>query len=218
VLFLFLLVTAYQLRIRQLRQQFAIGLQARLNERTRIARDLHDTLLQTLHGLMFRFQAARNLFARRPEDALEALDSAIQRTEQAIAESRDAIKDLRVEGATTLDLAELLTATGRELESVGYDNSTRPTFQVIVGGERRDLFPGIRDEVYRIGRELLRNAFQHAHAQHIEAEIRYDNHALILLIRDDGSGLDPTVVKEGGRPGHWGLPGSASAPSRYRDV
>ena len=206
-LFLFLLVTAYQLRIRQLRQQFAIGLQARLNERTRIARDLHDTLLQTLHGLMFRFQAARNLFARRPEDALEALDSAIQRTEQAIAESRDAIKDLRVEGATTADLGELLNATGQELEKAGYDNSNRPTFQMIVGGERQDLFPGIREEVYRIGRELLRNAFQHAHAQHIEAEIRYDNHALILLVRDDGKGLEPTVVKEGGRPGHWGLPG-----------
>jgi Signal transduction histidine kinase len=197
----------YSYRISQITRQFNIGLEARLNERTRIARDLHDTLLQTLHGLMFRFQAARNLFARRPQEAIEALDSAIKRTEEAIAESRDAIKDLRIEYATSTDLGELLTATGRELEKSVYDNSNRPTFQMIVGGERQNLSPGIRDEVYRIGRELLRNAFLHAHAHHIEAEIRYSDHALILLVRDDGNGIEPTVIKEGGRSGHWGLPG-----------
>jgi signal transduction histidine kinase len=205
-LFLLLLAGAYQLRVRHLRRQFAIGLQARLNERTRIARDLHDTLLQTLHGLMFRFQAARNMFARRPEEALEALDGAINRTEQAIAESRDAIKGLRVEHARSAELKELLTAAGQELASFD-GNSNRPTFQLIVAGERQDLSASIQDEVYRIGRELLRNAFQHAQAHHIEAEIRYDGQALILLVRDDGKGIDPTVVKEGGRPGHWGLPG-----------
>jgi signal transduction histidine kinase/ligand-binding sensor domain-containing protein len=197
----------YQLRVQQLQRQFAIALEARLNERTRIARDLHDTLLQTLHGLMFRFQAARNLFARRPEEALDALDSAIDRTEQAIAESREAIEDLRIEHSTSTDLGELLTATGQELAtSIGH-NANCPTFQLIVGGDRQYLSPGVQDEVYRIGRELLRNAFQHAHARHIEAEIRYDDHAVTLLVRDDGKGIEPTVIKEGGRAGHWGLPG-----------
>jgi len=205
--FLLLLAAFYQLRVRQLQRQFAIGLKARLNERTRIARDLHDTLLQTLHGLMFRYQAARNLFARRPDEALEALDGAIKRTEQAIAESRDAIKDLRIEHSTSTDLAELLTATGLELGTSTAGNANRPAFKLIVAGERQVLSPGIQDEVYRIGRELLRNAFQHAEAAHIEAEIRYDNHALVLLIRDDGKGIDPKVIKEGGRSGHWGLPG-----------
>jgi len=205
--FLLLLGAAYQLHVRQLRRQFAIRLEARLTERTRIARDLHDTLLQTLHGLMFRFQAARNMFARRPEEALEALDGAIRRTEEAIAESRDAIQDLRVERAAPTDLRELLTATGQELETSVDGKENRPTFRLIVEGERRDLSVGIEDEVYRIGRELLRNAFQHADAKHIEAEIRYGDRALTLLVRDDGNGIDPKVLKEGGRPGHWGLPG-----------
>jgi len=135
------------------------------------------------------------------------MDSAIKRTEQAIAESRDAIKDLRIEHSDSSDLGELLTTAGQELEKLIGGNSSAPTFQLIVAGERQDLSPAIRDEIYRIGRELLRNAFQHAHAHHIEAEIRYADHGLILLIRDDGKGIDPTVVNAGGRPGHWGLPG-----------
>jgi ligand-binding sensor domain-containing protein len=206
----------YQLRVQQLQRQFNVALDARVNERMRIARELHDTLLQTLHGLMFRFQAARNLFARRPGEALEAMDSAIKRTEQAIAESRDAIKDLRIEHSSSSDLGELLTTAGQELEtSIGGD-SNGPTFQLIVAGERQDLSPGIRDEVFRIGRELLRNAFQHAHALHIEAEIRYADHALTLLVRDDGRGIDPAVVKAGGRPGHWGLPGIRERAKQIR--
>jgi len=182
-------------------------LEERVNERTRIARELHDTLLQNLHGLLFRFQAARNMLPRRTEEAMGALDGAILRTEQAIAESRDTIKDLRAERVTPTDLAELLTQTGRELESVADANGNPPIFRVIVEGERQTLSPALQDEVYRIARELLRNAFQHAHAHRIEAEIRYDNHLLRVLIRDDGKGMDPKVLKEGGQPGHWGLPG-----------
>ena len=95
--FLALLWALYQSRVHQLARQFNVGLEARVNERTRIARELHDTLLQNLHGLLFRFQAARNMLPRRTEEAMEALDGAIMRTEQAIAESRDTIKDLRSE-------------------------------------------------------------------------------------------------------------------------
>jgi signal transduction histidine kinase/ligand-binding sensor domain-containing protein len=205
--FLALLWGLYQLRLRQLERQFNVGLEARVNERTRIARELHDTLLQNLHGLLFRFQAARNMLPRRTEEAMEALDGAIMRTEQAIAESRDTIKDLRSERVTSTDLAELLTQTGRELETAADANGNPPIFRVIVEGERRTLSPALQDEVYRIARELLRNAFQHAGAHHIEAEIRYDNHLLRVLVRDDGKGMDPNVLKQGGQPGHWGLPG-----------
>jgi len=205
--FLALLWALYQLRLHQVARQFNMRLEERVNERTRIARELHDTLLQNLHGLLFRFQAARNMLPRRTEEAMEALDGAILRTEQAIAESRDTIKDLRAERVTPTDLAELLTQTGRELETVADANGNPPIFRVIVEGERQALSPALQDEVYRIARELLRNAFQHAHAHHIEAEIRYDNHLLRVLIRDDGKGMDPKVLKEGGQPGHWGLPG-----------
>jgi signal transduction histidine kinase len=114
---------------------------------------------------------------------------------------------LRYERVTSTDLAELLTQIGREPESGADANGNPPIFRVIVEGERQTLSPVLQDEVYRIARELLRNAFQHARARHIEAEIRYDHHFLRVLIRDNGKGMEANVLKEGGQPGHWGLPG-----------
>jgi signal transduction histidine kinase len=184
-----------------------MALEARVGERTRIARELHDTLLQSLHGLMFRFQAARNMLPRRPEQAMQALDGAIARTEQAIAESRDAIRDLRSEPVAQSDLAELLTAISQELAVFEDANRDGPVFRVVVEGEPRRLSPILQAEVYGIARELLRNAFQHAGARQIEAEIRYEDHLFRLRVRDDGKGMDPKVLEVGGRAGHWGLPG-----------
>ena len=181
--------------------------EARVGERTRIARELHDTLLQSFHGLMFRFQAARNMLPGRPEQAMQALDGAISRTEQAIAEGRGAIGDLRSEQFAESDLAELLTAMGQELAASEDANRDGPAFRVIVEGKRRRLSPILHEEVYGIARELLRNTFQHASAHQIEAEIRYEDHLLRLRIRDDGKGMDPKVLEAGGRAGHWGLPG-----------
>lgn len=205
--FVLLLWALYQLRLQQLQRQFNMTLEARVGERTRIARELHDTLLQSLHGLMFRFQAARNMLPRRPEQAMHALDGAIARTEQAIAESRGAIRDLRSEPVAQSDLAELLTAMGQELATLEGANRDGPVLRVIVEGEQRRLSPILQTEVYWIARELLRNAFQHASAHRIEAEIRYEDHLFRLRVRDDGKGIDPNVLKAGGRAGHWGLPG-----------
>jgi signal transduction histidine kinase/ligand-binding sensor domain-containing protein len=202
-----LLWALYQLRLQQLRRQFNIGLEARVNERTRIARDLHDTLLQSLHGLMFEFQAVRNMFHRRPEEALEALDGAIMGTERAITESQVAIEGLRDATVAENDFAQLLRATGEELLESRSADDEAPTFGLIVEGERRALVPTILDQVYRIAREVLRNAFRHAHARRIEAEILYDEHQFRLRVRDDGKGMDPQVLEKGGRAGHWGLPG-----------
>jgi signal transduction histidine kinase len=197
----------YKLRLQQLDRQFSAQLEGRVAERTRIARDLHDTLLQSFHGLMFRFQAARNMLPRSPENAMRTLDEAISSTRAAITESRDAIHDLRSKPLTDGDLAHLLESEAEELATVLGPNQNSPTFRVIVEGERQRLSPALHDEVCKIAREVTRNAFRHARANRVEVEIRYDKNQLRLRVRDDGTGLDPNVLGMSRRPGHWGLAG-----------
>jgi len=204
---IFLLWSLYQFRLRQLQHQFNIGVEAEVHERTRIARDLHDTLLQTLHGLMFQFQAVRNLLPRRPDEAMQSLDNAITDTERALAESRDTIQGLRSEALARGALAEVLMAASRELASSGSAPQGPPVLELIEEGERRTLSPTARSEVSRIALEILRNVYRHAHASRIEVEIRYDALVFRLRIRDNGTGIDPKVLKEGGIGGHWGLRG-----------
>src|SRR5271167_2069690 len=195
VFFLALLWAAYRWRVRQLHHQFEMTLDARVSERTRIARELHDTLLQSFHGLLFRFQAARNMLPNRPEEATQALDTALIRAEQALDESRHSIQGLRPSLSAENDLDQMLITTGQELASSNPTEDGSPRFEVI------------KDEIGRIARELLRNAFRHADAHEIEVEIRYENDVFRLLVRDDGKGMDPKILKDGGRAGHWGLPG-----------
>jgi signal transduction histidine kinase len=202
-----LLSTIYWFRLQQLEGQYSARLEERVGERTRIARELHDTLLQSFHGLLFRIQAARNMLPKRPEEALEALDRVITRGEQAITEGRDTIQDLRAESAARDDLENLLTVTCQDLASAQGADFDSPKVSVTVEGARRALAPILQDEIYRIARELLRNAFVHAGARQIETEIRYDDRMFRLRIRDDGKGIDPEVLAQGRRPGHWGLSG-----------
>jgi signal transduction histidine kinase/ligand-binding sensor domain-containing protein len=212
--FLLLLWALYQLRLQQLRHQFTIGLEARVNERTRIARELHDTLLQSFQGAVFQFQAARKLLLRNADNAMQVIDEAIQAAEEGITEGRTAIHDLRPEPAAQRDLPELLKATGRELADTHQSNGNTPTFGVIVEGRQRDLSLMFQDEVYRISREVIRNAFAHAVASHIEVEIRYDQDQLRVRIRDDGKGMDPKTLADGGQPGHWGISGMRERAQR----
>jgi signal transduction histidine kinase len=205
--FLAILWGIYQLRLQQLRRQFNIRIEERVGERTRIARELHDTLLQSFQGLLCEFQAARNLFPKRPADAMRTLDDAIGSAEAAIVEGRDAIQDLRVAPGVHNDLAHLLTAAGKELSNAQNSNANVAAFRLTVEGPPQVLSPILQDEIYRIGREILRNAFRHARATRIEVEIRYDGRMLRLRIRDDGIGIDPQVLSKGARAGHWGLPG-----------
>ena len=204
----------HRFRLQQLARQFNVGLEAKVGERTRIARELHDTLLQSLHGLMFQFQAARNMLPDRTQDASGALDAAINRTEQAIAESRNAIQGLRHEPTDQPDLAECLTAMAQDLTVKVANGIGAPAFRVIVEGERRALSSLLQEEVSQIARELLRNAFKHALAREIEAEIHYDDRLFRLRIRDDGKGMDRTVMEKGGRAGHWGLTGARERAQR----
>ncbi len=197
----------HRFRVRQLQRAFNMRIEGRVEERTRIARDLHDTLLQSVQGLMFSFQAARNLLPGRVEQAMSTLDNAIREGDAAIAEARDAIQGLRADPALESNLEHLISAAGRDLARSSGGEGGTPIFQVSVEGPRQHLSPMFQDEVYRIAREVLRNAFHHAQASRIEASIQYDPDLFRLRIRDDGRGIDPKLLQQGSRSGHFGLPG-----------
>ena len=213
VAFLAMLWVLYQRRLHIIRRQYAAGLEARVGERLRIARELHDTLLQTFQGVAFQLQAARKLLIRKADNAEQVLDEAIVATEEALQEGRSAIRDLRPEPAVLRDLPELLNAVGHELATAQELNGSGPSYRVVVEGKQQDLSPMLQDEVYRIAREVIRNAFTHASAGHIEVEIRYDQDQLRLRVRDDGKGIDPKVLT-GGQSGHFGIPGMRERAQR----
>jgi signal transduction histidine kinase len=121
-------------------------------------------------------------------------------------EARDAVQDLRSAAVVSPDLPSLISALGEELIASQSDQPT-PAVSVNVEGSPKEIAPLVRDEIYRIAREALRNAFRHANASRIQVEIRYAPGALRVRIRDDGKGLDQEVVDRGGRTAHYGLAG-----------
>jgi signal transduction histidine kinase/ligand-binding sensor domain-containing protein len=204
-----LLWAVYQLRLRQMAQEFNMRLDERVNERTRIARELHDTLLQSFHGLLMRFQAVSNeLDEGAPK---QELDETIDRAARAITEGRDAVQGLRSSALESNDLAAAIGTLGRELAAAV---SQPPEFTMQVEGSPRELHPILRDEVYRVAGEALRNAFRHANARRVEVEIRYDERYFRLRVRDDGKGIDPTHLADSGPTGHFGLRGMRERAKR----
>jgi signal transduction histidine kinase len=205
VVLLVMLWAAYQLRVRQLAHQFNMTLEARVSERTRIARDLHDTLLQSFQGLLLRFQLVSQLFTVQPVEAKQTLDSAIDQASDAIGEARDAVQGLRSAAYDASDLVEAITSMAQELTS-DIANPGSPSIDVEVEGARRDLNTNVRDEAYRIAGEALRNAFRHANAKRITVEIRFDQRHFQLSVSDDGKGIDEQAMKR--QPAkHFGLHG-----------
>jgi signal transduction histidine kinase len=186
------------------RKVLNVRVEERVNERTRIARDLHDTLLQSFHGLLFQFQAATYLLPGRPEEARKTLERALDQAEDAINEGRDAVQGLRSSTLESNDIAEATRTMGEALATEGTDQAST-VFRVEVEGTPRNLHLILRDEVCRIVGEALRNAFRHAQARQIEVEIHYDDRQLRMRVRDDGKGIDPELLS--GRAGHYGLNG-----------
>jgi len=204
--FLATLWALYQLRLHQIAKGFNARLEERVAERTRIARDLHDTLLQSFQGLLLRFQTVREHLPTRPAEAERILESAIDQTAQAITEGREAVQGLRASTVERNDLAQTITTLGQELAAEG-GSHTSVGLQVDVGGTPRTLHPIVRDEIYQIASEALRNAFRHAEAQRIEVEFRYGEQQFRVRVRDDGKGIAATVLTAEGRTGHFGLHG-----------
>ena len=205
-----ILFVLYELRVRQVAAQVRGRLEARLAERERIARELHDTLLQGIQGLIWRFQAVADRIPEH-EPSRELMEQSLERADQVLGESRDRVKDLRALGSDVADLPQALAAEGEQ-----FALAHPAQFRASVEGVHRHLHPIVREEVLLIAREALWNAFRYAGAQHIEAEVSYTDAALQVRIRDDGQGISADVLDAGGRSGHFGLLGMRERAAKIR--
>jgi signal transduction histidine kinase/ligand-binding sensor domain-containing protein len=194
----------YRFRMRQLASRLNLRFEERLAERTRIAQELHDTLLQGfLSASMQLHVAVDTLPADSP--ARPTLTRALQLMRQVIDEGRNAVRGLRSTAGESFDLENVFSRVPEEVVPQG-KGGEQVRFRVIVDGARQPLHPLLRDDIYRIGREALINAFRHAQAKKIEVELQYSPNRLRVLVRDDGRGIEPQILASG-RDGHWGLPG-----------
>ena len=201
VLFLLLLSALYHLRLRQVAAMVRGRMEERLEERERIARDLHDTLLQSVQGLILKFSAvSKQIPADLP--ARGALEKTLDHADQVLAEGRDRIRNLRVDPGSLNDLPAAFRSVAEET-SLGRD----AVFKTVVEGHVRDLHPLVLEECYCIGREAIINALSHSEGQQVEAEITYEARQFRLRVRDDGRGIEPEILESGGKSGHWGLQG-----------
>ena len=202
-----LLVALYQVRLRQAAARLNARLEERLAERERIARDLHDTLLQGFQGLILRFHDAMMMIPER-EPARQRMESALDRADEVMAEGRDRVVNLHASFEKSGDLAQSLARVGDDLAS-----GSEVTICVTVEGRVQKVDPVALDEIYCIGREAMINAFRHAKGRSIEVEVDYGPRALRLRIRDDGRGIDPHILQSG-KPGHIGLAGMRERAER----
>ena len=192
--------TATEIESRKQEEERVRRQNVRLEERTRIAQELHDTLLQSFLGASMQLGAAVDGLPNE-SPVKPTLDRILQLMDRGIEEGRNTLQGLRSSDPRASDLVLALSGVQHEL-AVHPDVD----FRVILNGEQRPLQATIRHEIYRIGREALVNAFRHSKAKCVEFELEYSDIQLRLLIRDDGVGIDPEVLKAG-REGHWGLAG-----------
>ncbi len=198
--FILLISALYVLRVRQILRMAQVRMGERVEEREKIARDLHDTLLQGVLSASMQLDLAEDRI-HDDSPAKPLVNHVLQLMRQVVEEGRVALRGLRTHDVASGDLATALLRIQQEISA-----DERIGFRVIAQSAARPLRPQIRDEVYRIGREAVLNAFAHASAESIEVEIEYAGSHLRVLVRDDGRGIDPQVLQFG-REGHWGLPG-----------
>jgi signal transduction histidine kinase/ligand-binding sensor domain-containing protein len=195
-----IVLVIYRLHLHRLTQELNMRFEERLVERTRIAQELHDTLLQGFLSASMQLHLVNDqLPADSPAKPL--MNRVLKLMGRVIEEGRNAVRGLRSTHDDSHNLGQAFSRVAQELvipEAV--------EFRVLVEGMPRALHPVIRDEVYRVGRESLVNAFRHSHASKIEVEVDYSAGSLRIRVRDNGCGIDPQVACTG-LDGHWGLPG-----------
>jgi signal transduction histidine kinase/ligand-binding sensor domain-containing protein len=191
----------FLLRLRQATRRLRAQIEARLGERERIARELHDTLLQSVQGLILKFQSVANRIPR-DEPARQAIETTLDHADRVVAEGRARVRDLRDGSITLHDLPAALQRVAEEHPGV-----PATAFRAVVEGSERALHPMVLEESYAIGREALLNALTHSEGGQIEIAIDYGPKQFRLRVRDDGRGIDPAVLEKGGRKDHFGLRG-----------
>ncbi len=197
----------YRLRLAQLEQRIHVGHEARLSERERIARELHDTLLQSVQGLVLRFQSIANKMPPE-EPAKGLLESALKRADDVIVDGRNRVRDLRT-AESPGDLTAILEERGR---AAGFDPPV--PVHVATEGVARAVHPLVAAEIGRIAGEALFNAARHAKARTVDLTLHFADHQLSLRISDDGVGLPGEIVAKGHKPGHFGLLGMRERAQR----
>lgn len=197
---LLLLWRLYAFKARLLARRYGQLLQERLAERERIARALHDTLLQGLQGVVLRVTSvAKRLPPASPER--ERIEAILEQAGAVMQQGRDELMNLRAAPAGGDDVAAALAAFGQSLQ-----RDLGPRFRIASQGVR-PLDAVARPAIYCIGREALFNAYRHAAPAKVEVELRYGPGHFMLAITDDGVGMPGAVLQDGGREGHWGLAG-----------
>lgn len=210
--FAILVWVGYQWRVRQVKVRLDLIYEERLAERTRIARDLHDTLLQGIVSVSMQLES---VIKKLPPDApaKSRLERMREMTRQIITEGRHTVNGLRsFSKVDANDLEQEISRIGQQLNA-----QEKVNFHVTVEGTKKPLCPPIHEEVYHICREALSNAFRHSEASLIEVEIQYSKNLFRIQVRDDGIGIDEKILKTG-RKGHWGISGMKERAERIGSV
>ena len=201
----------YRLRVRQIVAGINARLEERLAERNLVAQELHDTLMQGFLSASMQVHVARDLL---PEDSRikPILTRSLELMGQVIEEGRSALRGLRSTSGVSLDLEVAFAQIQQEFSREGANE--RPVeFRLIVEGRQKPLNPLLRDEIYRIGREALTNAFRHARANHVQIELQHGSRDFRLRVYDDGCGVDPRML-QAGQDGQRGLSGMRERANR----
>jgi ligand-binding sensor domain-containing protein/signal transduction histidine kinase len=209
------ILVIFRLRGIQLSRQLNARFQERLAERTRIAQELHDTLLQSFQGLMLRFQTIENMLPGQPIEAKKDLEEVLDRADDALHESRSAIQNIRSSASAASNFPQALNGVMSEMaEECSHQGTQKPEYSVVIEGSPRQLNPSVDADILRIAQESLRNSFQHARASRIETEVTFGDSNLRIRFRDDGVGIDPDILRDGRRLGHWGMIGMKERAAR----
>ena len=197
----------YRLRMRTVAARMNMRFEERLAERTRIAQELHDTLLQGFLSASMQLHVADD---RLPEnsEAKPLVERALQLMTRVIDEGRNTVRGLRSSDVFNQNLEQAFSRLQQELSP-----TSDTEFRVIVEGTPRQLRPAVRDDIYHIGREALANSFRHSRATEIVVEIEYSVNFFRVMVRDNGIGITADVLRDG-REGHWGLSGMRERAER----